>query len=311
MAELSRTVSEDGRNIFVKVIISALYLYPIKSCAGILTEYLEIRPEGPAVRLGPDKWLGDRQFMFVGEDGVFKSQRTHPKMSQLLPVVEGEKLFLDVVGKKYEVPVPMERDHRSTAAPAAAHSEERQELQLFGKFLQAPVLQNELTEAVSLYLGESVRLAYDNGSLQREAQLKNQGLGVYTRFTDSQQFLVISDESLEDLNKKLKTPIQRDRFRANIWLQGSFPYREDQIQSLATESYQLQSTKGCARCKIITVNPALGQIDDSEPLTALAQYRRRDNQVYFGQYFLSQSLQQFIRAGDSLEASLRSGDSPS
>jgi uncharacterized protein YcbX len=278
----------------MKLLISALNIFPIKGCAGILTEYLDIRESGPAVRLG-GQFVGDRQLMFVGLDGEFKTQRSHPQLSLLLPRVENQNLYVEVAGKSYQVPSEIFNLEERL---------ERTEVKLFGKIYKSPVYKGELTEAVSQFLGEEVLLAYDDGFLQREVMLKNQGLGVHTRWTDSQQFLVVSDESLSDLNKKLSTPLPRDRFRANIWVQGTFPYREDQMTEMFTDDYLLQSTKPCARCKVITVNQSKGLVENKEPLEILSQYRKRDNQVFFGQYFMSTSQGGIIRLGDALQVKM-------
>jgi hypothetical protein len=82
----------------IKLLISALNIFPIKGCAGILSEYLDVRESGPAVRLG-GQFVGDRQLMFVGPDGEFKTQRTHPQLSLLLPRIENQNFNI----KKFQL----------------------------------------------------------------------------------------------------------------------------------------------------------------------------------------------------------------
>ncbi len=273
----------------MKTLVSSLALYPIKSCAGILTDYLEISETGPSVRWGSSQILHDRMFMFVGADGEFKTQRTHPKLSLIIPRVSASQFTIEVNGSQYEIPMDLlqKKSHR-------------QKVKIFGKEFSSPVCEGDFSKAVSQFLGEEVFLSFCDSSVHREVVVKNQGLGIETKWTDGQQWLVISDESLTDLNKKLKTPLLRDRFRANIWIQGTYPYREDQMTEISTDDYSLESTKACSRCKIITVNQALGTIEDSEPLQALTQFRKRDNQVFFGQYFKSLSHGSIVRLGDIL-----------
>lgn len=273
----------------MKILVSSLSLYPIKSCAGILTDYLEISETGPCVRWGSSQTLSDRMFMFVGADGEFKTQRTHPKLALIIPRVVGSQLTIEVGGSQYEVPLDL-----------MSSTGDRKKVKIFGKEFSSPLFEGDFSKAVSQFLGEEVFLSLCDSDVHREVMVKNQGLGIETRWTDGQQWLVISDESLSDLNKKLKTPLLRDRFRANIWIQGTYPYREDQMTEIFTDDYSLETTKACSRCKIITVNQALGVIEDSEPLQALTQFRKRDNQVFFGQYFKSISHGSVVRLGDIL-----------
>ncbi len=56
--------------------VSALYFYPIKSCAGIPLEMAEIGPRGIQ---------GDRAFMLVDLSGRFITQREQPRMALIRP----------------------------------------------------------------------------------------------------------------------------------------------------------------------------------------------------------------------------------
>lgn len=272
----------------MKLMISSLHLFPIKACAGIEVGGLEITASGPAVRVG-DKLIGDRQYMFVSKDGEFRSQRTHPSLALMKPTIENDKLFLIIDSEKFELPERIDADSRSA-------------IKLFGKNFKAPVFEGPITDAASKFLGEPVALTIADNLLAREVSVKNEFLGVETRWTDSQQFLVISEESLEDLNKKLVQKISKDRFRANIWLKGGFAYREDQMTKIMHSDYELAFTKACARCKVITVNQQVGKVESSEPLQLLAQYRKRENQVYFGDYFLSRNTGSVIKLFDPVQA---------
>jgi uncharacterized protein YcbX len=52
--------------------LSGLYVYPIKSCAGIPLESAELSATG---------LRHDRRWMLVDEAGEFMSQRAHPRMA--------------------------------------------------------------------------------------------------------------------------------------------------------------------------------------------------------------------------------------
>jgi uncharacterized protein YcbX len=260
-------------------------LYPIKSCSGIWVSEFIIGEEGPELHL-PDGKLADRGWMFVNEAGDFQTQRSLSRMALLKSSVINGKFFLEVEGRPFEIPLQLQ-------------SPERKSVQVWGKKLEAALVPGDISQAVSDFLKFPVQLVQFDSFCHREALLKGKGLEVGTRFTDSQPYLVISEESLMDLNSKLKQPIGPERFRANIWIRGGqFPYREEQYKKLEHHRFDLEPTKGCARCKVITVDVTKGEVVDSEPLKVLAAYRRRETQVYFGQYFLSRSFGAKLRLGD-------------
>lgn len=268
--------------------VSGLFLYPIKSCAGLSVAQFVMGEEGAEIAL-PSGRVMDRGWMFVNPDGDFQTQRNHPAMALLKTGIENDRFFLEVADRRFEIPLALENPRRKR-------------VQVWGKQIDAAVVEGDLSKAVSDFLKTPVELVQFDSQCKREALVKGKGIGVGTRFTDSQPYLVISEESLKDLNSKLTTKIGPERFRANIWISGAgYAYREDQYKSLDHDSYSLEATKPCARCKIITVDVSTGRIEDSEPLKVLAQYRRRETQVYFGQYFISREYGAVIRQGDPLE----------
>lgn len=268
--------------------VTSLNLYPIKSCAGLSVDQFVLGEEGAEIPLNHGKVL-DRGWMFVNPEGDFLTQRGLPSMALLKPVIEGGKFWLDVEGRKFEIPL-------SLANPS------RKSVQVWGKRLEAALVPGDLSKAASDFLKTPVELVFFDSVCKRETLVKGKGMGVGTRFTDSQPYLIISEESLQDLNSKMSAPVTQARFRANIWISGAkYPYREDQFSRIENDIYAFEPTKPCARCKIITVDELLGKVVNPEPLKVLAQYRRRETQVYFGQYFLSKNFGAVIRKDDRLE----------
>jgi len=273
----------------VSVHVTRLNLYPIKSCAGLEVSEFIIGEEGPELNL-PTGRLMDRGWMFVNAEGDFQTQRALPQMALLKPVIEYDQFYLSVDGKKYEIPLKLENP-------------DRKHVQVWGKHLHAALVPGDVSKAVSDFLKIPVELVFFDSQCSRETLVKSKGMGVNTRFTDSQPYLVISEESLQDLNSKLSSPVTTERFRANIWITGvQYAYREDQMTKIEHKDFELEPTKGCARCKIITVDENLGQVTSSEPLKVLAQYRKQETQVYFGKYFLSRTFGMKLRKGDELTA---------
>ena len=63
------------------ILVSGLYVYPVKSCRGISLEAAELAERG--IR-------HDREWMVVDADGSFMTQREWPALARVEPRFEGE-----------------------------------------------------------------------------------------------------------------------------------------------------------------------------------------------------------------------------
>jgi uncharacterized protein YcbX len=120
-------------------------------------------------------------------------------------------------------------------------------------------------------------------------------------FADGYPFLLISEESLEELNRRLDEPLPMNRFRPNIVIKGSgLPHTEDIIKRFRLGDVILNGVKPCARCKITTTDQETTLVG-KEPLRTLATYRRgADGGVMFGQNLIPEN-KGMLRVGDSLK----------
>jgi uncharacterized protein YcbX len=101
-------------------------------------------------------------------------------------------------------------------------------------------------------------------------------------FADGFPFLLISEESLADLNGRLADPLPMNRFRPNLIVAGGEPYAEDGWKEIQIGGVSLKVVKPCGRCVVTTTDQSTGE-RGQEPLRTLATYRRRDGLVMFGQ----------------------------
>jgi hypothetical protein len=118
-------------------------------------------------------------------------------------------------------------------------------------------------------------------------------------FTDGFPFLLISEASLQDLNKRLDEPVPMNRFRPNLVVSGCEAFAEDSWRQIRIGSISFNVVKPCERCVITTVDQALG-IRGKEPLQTLSQYRRQNGKILFGQNLIHTSLGA-LQVGDSVE----------
>jgi uncharacterized protein YcbX len=119
-------------------------------------------------------------------------------------------------------------------------------------------------------------------------------------FADGAPVLVISDASLAELNRRLKTPVGIERFRPNLLVTADEPHAEDGWRSVTIGDAKLDVGWPCSRCILTTVDPETGDQDpDREPLNTLEAYRRKDRSVHFGQNLIPRTLGT-IRTGADL-----------
>ncbi len=119
-------------------------------------------------------------------------------------------------------------------------------------------------------------------------------------FSDGNQYLIIGQSSLDQLNEQLETPIDMNRFRPNIVFKGGVAHSEDNWKTIKINGATFESTKPCARCTVITIDQETGE-KGKEPLKTLTKYRFRDNKIWFGQYLkFKQNETETIAVGDMI-----------
>jgi hypothetical protein len=126
-------------------------------------------------------------------------------------------------------------------------------------------------------------------------------------FSDAYPILLLSRESLDDLNARLaERGVGRAtvrRFRPNVLVERtSGAYAEDGWGAIAVGEAAMRVVKPCARCVLTTVDPETAEPSArGEPLRTLATYRTRGGKVLFAQNALVER-GGAIRVGDEVRA---------
>jgi uncharacterized protein len=152
----------------------------------------------------------------------------------------------------------------------------------------------------SQYLGTSCSLVYMSEQIFRPVNPAYSPPEARVSFADAFPFLLISEESLADLNRRLSQPLPMNRFRPNLVVAGGLPYAEDQWKRLAIGSIEFRIVKPCSRC-VVTTTDQITTERGQEPLRTLATYRRRDGKVFFGQNLLHETTGR-IQLGEKVSA---------
>ncbi|MCL6100716.1 MAG: MOSC domain-containing protein, partial [Bacteroidetes bacterium] len=112
-------------------------------------------------------------------------------------------------------------------------------------------------------------------------------------------FLIIGQQSLNDLNSRLDEKVPMNRFRPNFVFDGGEPFDEDKWRKFKIGNVIFESVKPCSRCLVTTVNQETAEVKE-EPLKTLSRYRAKDNHVYFGQNLLHE-MNGVLKVGDEIE----------
>lgn len=266
-----------GRPV-TSAILTELNFYPLKSCGGTPLESAELTPTGLP---------HDREFMLVRPDGRFLSQRDHPEMALLRPSYDGKVLSVAVSGRDTDL-LHEARDE----GPVREVTVGRKECLGIDQG-------DEAAGWFGSYLGAECRLVRFTGT-----RPTSRGDGVVA-FADGYPVLLISAESLADLNSRVAGPagdgsLPMNRFRPNLVVEGLGAFGEDTVRTLRIGSdVVIELVKPCTRCVITTVDQATGQ-KGREPLRTLATYRSVDRGLRFGQNGVPRALGA-LRLGDRVE----------
>ncbi|HKK75201.1 MAG TPA: MOSC N-terminal beta barrel domain-containing protein [Saprospiraceae bacterium] len=246
--------------------LTDIKIYPIKSLAGISVASASVEPKGLAL---------DRRWMLVDNQGRFLSQRKDPQMALLhLEWHTAAQEILRISHRKKTLPpllLPLE----------IKLSEERIKVSIWDDELMAIPLGQGYDEWFSRALDRNCRLVYMPSSDRRPVDPDYAQAEDSVSFADGFPYLLANHASLQDLNERLRTPITMDRFRANLIIEGTEAWAEDSWTSFKIGEVVFRSLKPCARCVLITVDPATGE-KSPEPLKTLSRFRKSGNKVLFG-----------------------------
>ena len=251
-----------------KISIRDLYIYPIKSTFRIQVDESEIEFSG---------LKHDRSFAIIDSKSRIITARENINLLKIKTKIEKDKLvlFTDPLNK---IELPLLNNHK----------EECKEVQIFKDQMSAKIINHEINAWVSNILGESAQLVTTDQNNPRKMKSKYNGQEKdYIRFQDASAVHLITESSLEALNKRLAKPITKHHFRPNIVLKGSEAFAEDNWKTIKIGNCEFEVAIKTARCQITTMNPETIEIDQhQEPFRTLAQFRKEKNSVHFGIYLI-------------------------
>lgn len=274
--------------------VTEINIYPVKSLGGISLEECSVEKRG---------FQFDRRWMLTDKNGAFFTQREFPKMATLSIGIKDDSLQISNLENE-QINVPFEFEKNKT-----------QKVTVWNSICDAFVLPENINAWFTNVLETDCQLVYMFDESEREiSKIFNQNNEIVS-FADGYPFLLIGENSLNDLNEKLETKLPMNRFRPNIVIDGAEAFAEDRWKKIQIGDSVFRSTKPCARCVMTTVEQNSGEFDGKEPLKTLAKYRMAKdvfpnefesldltaNAVLFGQNLVAENFGGKIKIGDEVK----------
>jgi len=264
--------------------LSEINIYPIKSLAGISLQTSKIERRGLEF---------DRRWLLIDEKNKFLTQREFPKMATVKPAILNDGLQVSCDGNDLLIPYEPPNDATET-------------VQIWSSRCRAKVYENAVNEWFSDVLQMKCRLAVMPEETQRKV---NYFYAVqkddHVSFADGYPFLLIGENSLSDLNTRLKEDLPMNRFRPNFVVADSEGFAEDRWKKIKIGETVFHIVKPCARCVMTTIEQTTGEKQGVEPLKTLASFRipKRSvkKKILFGQNLIAEKAGDVLRVGDKIE----------
>lgn len=246
--------------------IDRLFVYPIKGCRGISLESCNVVSGGLE---------HDRRYMIIDETGRMVTRREEQRLTRI--TVERSAAGF-VVRSELEHRAALDLPLTFEAAPEE-----------FSVWVNSSVwrdtprarLHDEGSQWLSALLGRNLRLVYLPEESLRQVNPARARVGDKVSFADGYPLLLTSSSSLDELNRRLPSPIGMHRFRPNVVVRGAASFAEDTWAALTLGKLPCTAPKLCDRCVVITMEEGSSE-KSVEPLKTLATFRRWDGAVWFG-----------------------------
>ena len=278
--------------------VARLFIYPVKSCAGIEVQEALLTDAGLEF---------DRAWMLVDAQGAFLTQRALPRMALIRPRIARDQgaLLLQAPGLG-ELRVPLATDATQPLTPVVVWKDT----------VPAWDMGDEAAHWLTAFLGQPCRLLrFDPAQRRLSSPDWTGGRAVPNQFSDGFPLLLTSTASLQELNTRLQAAGQpvvgMERFRPNVVIDGVQALDEDRLELLRIDAgaaeVQLQPVKPCARCPIPNIDPATAESRPAvgDMLRSYRQDKRLGGAVTFGMNaIVCQGGGQILRVGQAVAADL-------
>ncbi|EGR1117896.1 TPA: MOSC N-terminal beta barrel domain-containing protein [Vibrio parahaemolyticus] len=258
-------------------VLSQINVFPVKSVGGVSLSSAWVEKQGLSF---------DRRFMIAKADGSMITARKYPQMVTVKSALLADGVVFSSLGME---PLKIRyQDFKMQETPATVWKDT----------FTAYTTTDDADDWFSQVLGQRVELLFSGEQSNRVRE----SLGQNVSFADGYPVLVISQASLEELNKRSSEQHSMDQFRTNLVVSDTKPFEEDSWKRIRIGEVEFESLKPCERCILTTINTQRGTFRESkEPLKTLQQFRTNERGgVFFGQNLVARN-EGIIHQGDKVE----------
>ncbi|EEW09981.1 hybrid-cluster NAD(P)-dependent oxidoreductase [Vibrio mimicus] len=257
--------------------LSQINVFPVKSLGGLALSSAWVEKQGLTF---------DRRFMLALSDGSMVTARKFPQMVLIKTALRHDGVLFSAQG------------HPSLTIRYADFKLQPVPAQVWADNFTAYTTTDEADDWFSKVLGIRVELLYSGEQSNRVREK----VGHNVSFADGYPMLVISQASLDELNRRSPEFHSMDQFRTNLVVFGTEPFAEDSWKRIRIGEVEFEAVKPCERCILTTVEVKKGAFRPTkEPLRTLSQFRANERGgVFFGQNLVAKN-EGMIRAGDPIE----------
>ncbi|GMH71989.1 hypothetical protein TrLO_g6942 [Triparma laevis f. longispina] len=252
-----------------RYLIRSLHIYPIKSCASIPVNSLQITSKGIQ---------NDRQYIVITRDKddtkwEVVTQRENPRLALIKPQLN----------EKNEVTITFDEDSKIFPLKIN-HTSSNFQVELFRCFVTSSLIPNSDTYLKKHFPKKNYHIAYCHTG--RDSTLDTKWFDCYSKnesagAVDGSQVLLTFQRSLSALNSKLyRDDVGMSNFRPNIVFESSgifnkiVEWEDDYLRTFKILNLNFRVNKPCHRCILSTVLQDEGRFDKSlEPLKTLRKVR--------------------------------------
>lgn len=255
-----------------KLTVTNLFIYPIKSTFRIPLKESDVEYEG---------LKHDRNFAIINNSNKIITAREQKNLFKIKTEIENNTLIFSA-----------DQQEKYKFSLLKKENESPKEALIFKDPINVKLINNDINTWISKIVGEATQLVRIDEGNRRKMKAKYKGReNDFIDFKDASAIHLISESSINELNKNLDTPVTIHNFRANIVIKGNKAYEEDNWKKITIGECEFEVAVKTGRCKMITINPDTQAIDkNAEPLKTLAQLRSEKNKVNFGIYLIPRKL---------------------
>ncbi|KAE8392132.1 hypothetical protein ETB97_011765 [Aspergillus alliaceus] len=262
--------------------ITALRIYPIKSCRGLSL------PKSTLTMQGLDL---DRRWMLIDANtNTFLTIRQIPQMTLINTALspDASTLIITFTGQPNKTVRVSTRPDKSWLETHTTLSQ----VSIWDIPTDAHIYGPEINNPFSEFLGREVCLVYKGPTprvMRGNGDPRLLGRTQSVNFPDVHPVLIASEASIGELNKRLvgggAEAISVERFRPNVIVKGVVPWEEDKwkvVRISRSEGHgegtglDVDVVARCTRCQVPNVDPDTAVKHKTQPWNTLMGYRRID-----------------------------------